>query len=55
MTYAPIPAELLRQMESLARNRHLQAPADIIRHAEVEKDARKPKRPRMLAWWNRSP
>lgn len=49
----PIPAELLRQMESFAQNRRLPAPAEIIHHAKVEKSARKPKRPRMLAWWNR--
>lgn len=46
----PIPADLLRQMESFAQNRHLPAPAEIIHHAEVEKAARKPKRPKCLYW-----
>lgn len=50
MTHAPMPESLLASLKLLAQSRNIAPPSNIIRWAEIERVAKKPKRPRLPYW-----
>ena len=50
MSRAPLPESLLKQMESLAASRKMASPVEIIHWSEVERLAKRPKRPKRAYW-----
>ncbi len=51
MSESPDNNELLNQLFLLAQAKGYRSPADIIREAKVEKEAKQPKRPKKRCWW----